>query len=351
MAAERFVVTELVAPGADVPGGAARFEWTADKHSGWRRPWTFGTSVRHKRTDYSGGDAPTYQVLGPNSKDQELEGEWDDRWNGAGFARSTRRAFNDMVRRANLVRLEFNGLSWVGLITDAEYTYSHDSKIAYRFTLSPQSEEDAEFLRLPDVSNRPLSASALTDALAEDVAQLGELRGEAPVAALEGTVFADVGSDLDAIEASFAEADGALQQRLVLPGGDDRGGILRMAQLFTQIRGSAASALNRLIVLRSDTEMGYRTAADVLRFDQWTKELGFQLRLLGLHSTDSAQALSDRADPTARALYRPQSGEHIYGISTRFFGSPHHWRSIAARNGLTATVMTGDEILVIAGAG
>jgi hypothetical protein len=350
MAGERFVITEVLRDGSFEPSGAASFEWTAELRSVPRRPWTFGTVVRNKRTDYPGGDDPTHQVFGPNSKDQALEGTWDDRYNGAGYARSTRRAFNDMVRRGNLVRIEFSGLAFLGLITDADYPYDYDSKIGYRFTFSPQVEEDAMPLRLVGNADRPLSAQALVDNLSTDMDTLRDLRADAP-GNFAGTVLAELDAGLATIEGAFAEIDGAVQQRIVDPGEEARVSILRVGQLFGQVRSAATGALDLLIVWKADAQLAWRTAQEVIHFDRWVKEMGFNLRLLGLHAHDSADEVQRRADPEARGLYRPYQGEDLRGISQRFYGTPNQWRGIMTRNGLTSPILTGDELLILPAAG
>lgn len=346
-----FIITELLQDGAFVPGGAARFEWTADNRSLPGKPWTMGTAVRNKRTDYPGGDEPSHQILGPNSKDQTLEGRWDDRFNGAGYARATRRAFDDMVRRANLVRLEFNGLAFVGLIDEADYPYEHDGLIGYRFKFSPQVAEEAAPLRPASNATRALSASALTDALSADVGRVTDLRAEAPTFALGGDTKGIIDSALDDIEGAFADIDAALNERLVQPIDEAKIDILRIGAVFAQMRNTVGTALDALTALRSDVDLGYQTAGDVLAFDAWARELGFQLRILGLHATDAGDEVARRAQADTRALYRPHQGEHLYAISRRFYGSTSQWRMLAQRNGLTSPTMTGDELLIIPSAG
>jgi hypothetical protein len=351
MTGGQFIVTELLRDGAVVVGGAARFEWSAELRSMPRRPWTIGTAVRNKRTDYPGGDEPAHQVLGPNSKDQVLEGTWDDRWNGAGYARATRLAFDTMVRRANLVRIEYSGIAFVGLITEAEYPLDYDSRIGYRFTLSPQVAEEADPLRPASNATRAMSASALTDSLSTDVDRVRELRALAPTAALSGTVASDVGGLLDDLEAAFADLDAALNQRIVQPAEEAKLDVLRVGALFASMRNVVGTALNTLITLRADTELGYQTASDVLNFEAWCRELGFQLRLLSLHASDASDEVASRAEADVRCFYRPFQGEHLYSISRRFYGSTSQWRMIAQRNGLVSPTLSGDELLVIPAAG
>jgi hypothetical protein len=346
MAGERLVITELVNDGSFNPDGAARFEWTAQRQSVHQRPWTMGTAVRHKRTDYPGGDEPTFQIFGPNSKDQEFQGRWDDRYNGAGYARATRRAFNDMVRRCNLVRIEFSGLAFVGLITDVDYPFDYDARIGYRFSFSPQREEDAA----PQISglvDLPMTSEALVDNLSTTLTEISSLRESAPVAVLEGENASLLDELLLGIEQAFAEIDGAVQQRIVVPTDESRNAVLRVGQLFAQVRNTASRALDLLFTWKADSQMAWGTAKEVIAFDVWLRDLCAQLRQLALQSHESGEEVNRRADPTPRGLYRPYQGEDLRGVSQRFYGTPHQWRGIMLRNGLTSPILTGDELLVI----
>jgi hypothetical protein len=356
-----FIITEIAEAGA-VPGGPARFEWTTENRAIPERPWTFGTAVRHKRTDYAGGDEPTIQVFGPNGKPQQLTGRWDDRFGGPGFARGQRRAFNDLVRRTNKVRIEFQGLAWTGMIVDVDYPYDFDSKIGYSFTFEPMVEEDAAPLRTTDNTNRPMSVTAIVADVAAALDDISRtLRGvdpdtglplpEVPKPALALDSRSALDATLDDIDAAFAEIDAVRQQRLVAPGEEARLSVMRCAQLFGQMRSQVTRTLDVLVTWRSDAQLATRTAKDSLNFDDFRTSLGFQLRLLGLRCFNSQRELERRAEPSADAIYVPREGEHLYSISLKFFGTKDQWRSIMLRNHLAGPVMTGDELLVIPGAG
>jgi hypothetical protein len=360
--AGQFTITEILQDGATVPGGAARFVWSADapgpiasattgQLGGVRaiplRGWSMGTQVRHKRTDYPGGDEPTFQVLGPQSAEMVFDGAWDDRFNYAGYARATRRAFNDMVRRGNLVRIEFSGLAWVGLITEAEYPYAYDERIEYRFTFSPLAEEDAAPVRPVSNGNQPLSASALTDKLSAD---LDAIRDMDPGVTFSGSFLDTVNDALTSIEGAFTELDAAVQSRIVQPSQEARLTVLRVSQLFGQVASSAESILDELAAWKADAQLAWRTAESVLSFEGWRRMFCARLRLLSVRAHDASDEVERRADPEGQ-VYRPRQGEHLMSVSQRFYGTPHQWRGLMARNGLASPVMTGDELLVVPSAG
>lgn len=350
-----FTVTELPADGAVIQGGPARFEWNADepgkvgRRSSPRRPLTIATKVRFKRTDYPGGDDSTIQVLGANAEPITFQGGWDDRWNYAGYARETRRAFNDMVRRGNLVRIEFQGMAWTGIIARAEYPYDYDERIGYSFTLEPQIEEDAAPLRPAGQAPPPLSASQLVDGLGPGMQALTDLRQKQ--VPLVGAERSDLDAALDTVAAAFAEVDAMINTRIVQPAEETRLALLRVTQLFGQIRSSTYDAMALLKGWKADAQVAFQTAKSVLDFETWSRDMRAELRDLGVLAYESQQEVARRAAPDAKATYRPREGEHLMSVSTKFFGTPHQWRGIMLRNGLSYPVMTGDEILVIGPSG
>lgn len=341
-----FVIEELPQAGGVIPGGPARFEWTAAGHSVPIAPWTTGTQLRLKRTDYPGGDNVSFQVLGPSCKPFTLEGRWDDRYNHAGFAMETLKAFDNMVRRGNDIRISFQKFTFVGKIEEAEYPYKRDWQVGYSFTFNPRRAGLHAPLRRPQSAKRPLNAKNLVDALKQARDATRAAHAAAPGEALAGSLLADVNANLDAIDLATNEIDAVIRERIGVVE-DAARTFLRLSQQFAVIRGRAAGALNGLVTARSDLSLAYQTALSVVSFDAWVRGVAFNLRLLVVGSSDSAAECAARAQPGARALYRPYSGESLYRISRHFYGTPHNWRAIANRNGLTYTDMTGEELLVI----
>jgi len=368
-AAGTFTITELGRvggrSGGRPDGGEGEiFEWTNDtspqdpiKGGGRcipRQPWVQGGMLRTVRTDYPGAKTPSEQVLGPNHKPQSFSGNWDDRYNFPTFARGELRRFEAMARRGNLVRIAFQEMSYEALITDWNFTYKRDWQIGYSFTASIHDRADDYSLadRSPDTtlsateafSLVDLSVSGLSVVADENLRKLnleGKLAGDAAnaskVAMADILVKRDaLGDTLDQQELSISD----LANRVASP-------FRRVATEFRAISASANSALDIGTELRSDINLGVNTVMGVLQFEDWSRTLRFQQRILMGQATVGANEMDERAEPDAVRVYRPSQGESLYQISRRFYGTPHSWRLIADRNGLVDFELTGEELLII----
>ena len=364
-----FTITELGRVGSQSggrpDGGEGEiFEWTSDRapkditKGGARaipkQPWGLGGKLRTVRTDYPGAKTPSEQVLGPNHSDQTLVGRWDDRYNFPTYARKEMRRFEEMCRRGNLVRIGFQELTFECLITDWQFTYKRDWWIGYQFTLSVHDRADEYTLqsRSPDTTKSP--AEAFDDC--NDIVQALAVRGEESLKeqALEAKL---AGEANDASKASLKDmqahrdqlADTLDQQELNIDtsGGNAVSPFRRLATQFRTIGNDGFALVQNLIEVKSDVDLAVRTALSVLAFEDWSRSLRFQGRVLMGISSQAGNAMDERAEPDAVRLYRPHKGESLYAISRRFYGTAHSWRLIADRNGLSDFELTGDELLII----
>lgn len=356
-----FTITEIPAGGdpdiADLLG--LRFEWTADSRpitpfhgsggGGARacpvKPWRQGGTLRTKRTDYPNAKIPSEQVLGPVHKRQTFSGRWDDRYNGAGYAKFERDRFVEMCERSNPVRIQYDTDVFVGLIVDWDCDVNQAWKIPYTFVVSVHNRP-AQTDRTRVIATPPDPVSSLNDVIAS-VQALLDSDQFAPRHAVTGGLTDDVTELLVAnVTAHQQLADTIDNRDLNLPT-HPVDGMLRIATLFRQQRGHASDLLDRLATTRADLDTTLISAMDVLNFEDWTRSLRWNARIV-MHTSHAGDlAASEAATPPAVRLYRPQRGEHLYAISRQFYGSPHGWRLIYDVNALTSFTLTGAEILII----
>ena len=340
------------------------FEWTNDrtppdaqKGGGRaipRQAWDQGGMLRTIRTDYPGAKTPSEQVLGPNHKPQSFSGRWDDRYNFPTYARAEMRRFEAMVRRGNLVRISFQEISYEALITDWNFSYRRDWQIGYSFTASIHDRADDYDLadRSPDTTKSATeSFDEVNDLINAFVADSEKQRRTRALEAKMG------GTAMDASKAAQASmlanrdalADNLDQQELNVEeiGGRAFSPYRQLSTKFRAISDDAFGLIDDLIEVRSDVEMTVRTALGILDFEDWSRSLRFQSHVLMGTATQGANEMDERADPDALRVDRPHEGESLYAISRRFYGTPHSWRLIADRNGLTDFELTGEELLII----
>ncbi len=356
-----FTITELPSVGdpdiTDLLG--LRFEWTSDSKpitpfhgsggGGARacpvKPWRQGGVLRTKRTDYPNAKIPSEQVLGPAHKRHTFSGRWDDRYNGAGYAKFERDRFVDMCERGSLVQIQYDSDVFVGLIVDWDCDVNQAWRIPYTFTVSIHNRTN-QTDRTRVVATPPDPTSSLNDVITSVQAMLDSDQF-APRHAVTGGLADDVTSLLvDNVSAHQQLADTIDNRDLNLPT-HPVDGMLRIATLFRQQRNKASDLLDRLATVRADLDTTMISAMDVLNFEDWVRSLRWYARIVIRQANAGDVAASEHAAPAPVRLYRPQRGEHLYTISQRFYGTPHGWRLIYDRNALSSFVLTGAEILLI----
>lgn len=342
----QFKVTELL-PSGD---GGARFVWDRDTQSSPQNAWEYAVSLRTVKEHYPGVSAnPTEQVLGWNYDDFDLEGKWDDRYAGAGFAEATRIAMEALIKRANKARLEFEGLNIVGLLTKLTITYRTKYLIRWVLHFSPHYREGDEQVALapPAVANPntyQVQASAIYQAMQDTHSQ-------APKQYIGGTTFGDVALQLATVGSAVGTISSIVADRVLLvqvpaAGSQPVSSLARLAQAFSTLQ-SGAQAMLTLTKLPSDTTLMVSQAVPTLALEAWARGLAYQSRAMVYLAWKASQDLTTRVDPTALALYRPRAGESLYAISNRFYQTPNRWRDIYERNRLSTFTLTGYETLVI----
>lgn len=355
-----FVITEL--PSAGDPAVAdlgERFEWTADSKpsapfDGMRgggaracplKPWHMGTEHHTVRTDYPNAIKPSEQMLGPRKKPQVFKGYWDDRYNGHGYAEAELARFEAMVDRGNGIRWQYGTQVFEGVITSFDPEWRAAWRIEYEFTVSVHGRAGATDptrvpITPPDTStsldNFDLAVQAMLDA--DDLA---------PRHAIAGSLADDVTEILTATVDNRETLAATIDQRDLAPPEQPIDAFTRIATQFRTGRDTAFSLLARLEQVRADSDMATQTAMSVLDFEDWIRSLRWSARIAMGAALTGDRAATERAEPDARRLYRPQTGEHLYAISRKFYGTPHGWKLIYDRNALASFTMDGTEMLII----
>lgn len=333
-------------------GSPIRFEWDAATRSAPRQPWDFGGQQRTNRVEYPGTDRPTEQIMGPNFTPFTLTGKWVDKFNTPGFAVETWEAFEQMCRRGNVVIVGFKqadkAIEFEGIITSWTFSYEHDAKIGYSFTVSPHQRRGAsdEILAAPDTLKT-------IDQYKEDLEQAQALvealnNPQQPAArGLTDDTYADMVQGVTASSSELAVFSNAIEQRVLdqelAEGVDLRRALGSVDSLIERCAENRA----RTAALRSDVSLTVKTVENVLNFEVWSRGTSSTSRQMIFDSQQVRKELDRRATPDALAFYRPHKNESLYGISTRFYGTPHNARLIAERNGIKEMVLTGTELLVI----
>ena len=371
----QFVIEELNPLGGKTPpGGFARFEWDHKRRNIPRQPWSFGIHQRSVRTDYPGADDPTEQVLGPQFTPFTLEGRWDDRYNPLepipsvnapadrregrpsipdivrrvrGYAKAEREKFEAMVRRGNPVRITFEDITVQGIITDCQFDYRRSWDIGYSFTVSPHHRQPGGFFALKRSPRSVLNAKQLRNEVNAEVEDAAMTHERAPQSRLAGTLYQVVDTLVTEWSSQIGVIDEAIEQRNLSLETEANTALLRLGAAFLSLSSTGAQLIHVLRSEDSAEALDFERPTGVLDYDVWARALMSTARRIVVTSQRAASEIQQRAEPNAIALYRPQEGEHLYAISNRFYKTPHNWRTVFERNGLSSTTLTGEELLVI----
>lgn len=351
MAEGFFTITELFPDGSEV----TQFTWTADRQAptgegGARacpvKPWRLAGKQRKNRTDYAGSRRPTIQVLGPSHEPFTLSGTWDSRYNFEGYAKREMKRFEQMARRGNLCRFQYDDLVRVGILDTWNFSHEITWLIRYEFTVDTTHVpgEDAES---PADTPHPPITRAIDDSEAFYVAQQEAdrlFRPHSILGDLGDTVtsnLASIGARLDEVSATLSQNEvSTLTDQIVTP-------FKRLATQMRTLRGSAIDFVDDLADTRQDSSLATSDAIATLNFEVWIRTMReFSRRIAGANYTAASQ-VEERDTPAAQTIYRPQRGESLYRIARQFYGTPTAWRLIADRNNIHTITLTGEEVLII----
>lgn len=334
------------------------FEWVAARQApdpalgGARaipvQPWIRGGQQRSVRTDYPGAKTPSEQVLGPRHKDHAFTGRWDDRYNFDGYAKQEEARFEAMARRGNLVEIAFQEATYVCLIKDWDVQYHRNWFARYAFQVSVH-DRTQEFNLADRSPTTTKSASEAADEMTSVVSSLQEVLGGIPEQGMSGDTADIVKASIATMAINQDSLLDTLDQRELAVSDNDRSvsPFSRLGTQFRAVRDDALQVQDDLLTARSDLNLGVNTAKNVLDFEDWSRSMRFNARVLLGQSDAAAVDMDERDKPDALRLYRPFAGESLYNISRTFYGTPFSWRLIADRNALDDFELTGDELLVI----
>jgi len=346
-----FVIQELVTFGGvgDTP---LRFEWDAKHQSSPRHGWEIELLQRTQREDYPQSDRPSEQVLGSKYNDQEFSGVWDNRYNpkadGTSFAEAMDTNLTALVERGNLVRISFERVQFVGLITKFKSNYKREYQREYHITFSPHYRVEGggsgRGRVLTPYTNDPTNALLQMNDLEDQVNQLHQ---NAPLVYVSQDFAAAVISSKDIIDSKVENLNAIFQNQTIQIQGQGVNSLSRAVAGFQAVQNAAADILPVLAAGDVDTDIAFPNAIIGLGFETWTRELGATYRQMIVLAARAAADLGSFVGPKAIALYRPHAGESLYGISQKFYGTPFAWQTIAMRNNLFDFTLTGLELLVI----
>ena len=345
--ATRTIITELRRTGAAGVVTPVVFDWSAASHASILDDLEFELRVKTNRREVPGGDNVVEQVMAATWQPFEFTGEWVDMWAGAGFAWNTYLAFSQLVGRTNLVRLQLDQHSFVGLLTNLKIKYRTVDRIKYTCTISPhQNEAVGSFRGTVPVPVETRSPDQWQQDVAEQAQDLSDQ--------LESALNIPVGTE-DVLDARATQ----LQMNRELTGvaalttnaslqSNATQQLLQAAGAFRRVSGQALTIAANAGQLRSDLAVAFADVLQTLKYDAWRCTTYVSaLQTAGL-ARKAELDMRARAAKHPKAIYRPQAGEPWERIALKFYGTADAWRTIYDANPTVASlVLDGTEVLTI----
>lgn len=350
-----FSVQELRRVGSTYLPTGVEFNWSNQDFTAPRGAWQFGVQLRTSRKDLPGNEEPVEQILGWNYTPFTVSGVWDDRHAGSNYAIETWRDFEALVKRGSYVKIQFEQVAVIGLITKADFNYQRKDRIGYSFSVSPHNRYEGETVRLDiNPSRRVVVDPAVAVARARDAlialqnAQaLARAANLSRVQQLLGTgLFGDVDAAIDEMATDITAAESTVNKE-ILKAQDAANSLNRGAQTMASVKTKVANLIQSTNHVISTTEMAVETAVETLQFESWLRGLRSQSRVFTLAAEQSRRDFAMRASSKPKRLHRARQGESLYAISNLYYGTPHEWRTILSYNKLSSIVLAGGELLVI----
>lgn len=348
MAESVFIITELRQTGTGaVVDTPTVLRWTSADRAAPRGVFEHTLTVLTHREEVPGSDRPVEQVMSSSWEPFDLQGAWDDRHAGAGFAMATYRAVSELAARGPLVRVQVDRLTFVGVIVKVAIRYQRATQIGWTITLSPHRNEAVAGPRdTMGTARAPVPApiehrAAAVDALVGSMTEAHESAASAPAAT---ELHTEAGLDLEAVQGA------ATRIREALAGGFEEDALSRLATigaLFRGVRGAAMAIPARLGRARSTATVAYDDVALTLLHEEWVRNVAADARRAAMQSEKADEDVARRVSQRPIAIHRATAGESLPRISQRYYGTTAGWRTIYLVNGLSSLTLAGGEDLVI----
>lgn len=332
------------------------FRFAKENFSAPRGPQTFGVELRTARQDLPGSEEPVEQVLGWHYTPFTVTGVWDDRYAGKGFAEQTRNDFQDMVKRGNMIKYQFEQVCVFGLIKNFSTNYKRQDMQGYSFTISPHFRLEGETVRVDanpdrkvvqDPKTSVLKARAALDALHAAQALATAAANSRVQSLLNNGIFSTLNDAIDTVETHVTNAENIVNNEILKPGQDAANALNRGAQAMASVKTACSVILSTTRSIAASTLMSVSSISETLKLETWGRGVASFTRDLVVQAEQSRLDFIYRAQPKPARLHRVRQGESLYQISNTYYGTPHHWRDILNANHLSTIVLSGGELLVV----
>lgn len=307
-----------------------------------------GRSQRTKLTWYPGSSVATSQLLGPELGPTKISGTWSDRFligqvDQQGFgelntAEALVAAFEDICISGSDLRVQWGPVTRFGILKtfDPDWIRVQDCRW------------EAEFeWHGAEAGNPRAQATARTStaALRRALVALDDEFVQDPPTVLP-SYQSDVSAILDGARNGVADLFGAVkdvQARLTYPISVVRAAASLADSVRTQAGDLVANLSNTVYTAKTTLD----TVVNVLDIESWSRTTALRAK----QEVKAALAISDdlakRAEPGTVLVVVVAQDTTLRQLSTRYYGDPDAWQSIADVNGLVGSVVPAGTAIAI----
>jgi len=348
------LITELRRSGDGMLEDAAVFKFSGREHSSSQNDLALHLKVTTVRKEMPGSNIVVEQAMSATWQPFDIEGEWDDKWGNrrasgiAGFNRTGSFAlfmfqeFAKLVTRMPLVRLELDALSFVGILTDLKVSYRTQTRIGWKVTVSPHTNETITV-------ERPITVAK--ESIPKWLEKAAEVGQELRLAFAEIRIIPVRTTRFELFQSALLEVNDALSrlEAISLDGlvQDTERKLYLLATTFRRVLNASQRITETLSSVESLTDVAFDDALLSSTYAEWTHaSIVAAWKNIGV-SRAAERDIRRRAQAKPKAIYYPKRGESLERISMRFYGSANNWRAIYDKNNLSSLLLDGTEELFI----
>ena len=339
-------IVQLVRNGSGaLEEGLSRFEWSGTTHSSMQGTLDLELMSKTVRKEMPGSNEVVEQKMSSTWQPFEMNGEWDDKWAGAGFAMDMFNDFAIFAEKTPYVRFTLDKHSIQGLLTNFKVKYKTASKISWTITISPHKNDTFTANTGTSIDFTRKSIDQWWKQFQLQLAALNVLRAQRPKIPM-ATSFTDKFDSLLSAVNSALTAIGNIATNGLQSNAERE--LLKAASLFRRVRGAALDAFFNTRQAANAIDVAKNDVLGTLNYDSWIHPATQQFWIM------MGEAKQAEVDMLTRvglyhpiAVYRPLGGESLERISQKFYGTPDNASLIYDANHLSSVVLDGNELLTI----
>lgn len=353
-----FKLTERPREGSGTFGAGEVFEFEAEHHASPTGQIDMPLTVTTSRKSLPGTEEPVEQVISSSLEPFQMSGEWSDRWNTPGFALDTWKRFEALVRRANLVEIEFVGIRLVGLITNFTPGLVTPDVVPWSITFSPHARGGAignssarinrSTARGPAAQlDTPQNTTAYKNKVVAIKADMDDLQMNAPKNQMAGIGYSDTAAALADFQESTDQLEVVSNDSSIETANSAVASFRQELAVHRQILGRAQSVIDETSALNAEVGAAFDDVVLIFQYEEWIREMRRYARTAVLSSWQAEQDLKDRINTRPVGRHRAKKGESVYEVSQTYYGTPDEWKRIHEANNIFVMEFEGGEELLI----